>query len=200
MNHVVDILKITVALVLAAGLFTLTAPAAVHASGQLVTLVDRDSDVKTQVDDGKLRVGDGSGALTVNGTVGNSYRGRTPFTRRCVLETDSSSLAYCVFDAVPAGTILVITNISATVSVPSAQSVWHFSLDTTPGAAGSESGAIYLGFDQNTIHDSERTYKWDHHTEVAVLAGVAPRASVLRTASSGVLSGDVHIHGYLTRP
>ena len=46
------------------------APAAGHAAGTLMTLVDSDSATQAQVDgDGRLRVGDGTGPLTVDGTV-----------------------------------------------------------------------------------------------------------------------------------
>ena len=48
----------------------LTLPVGVQAIGQLATIVDADSDIDAaQVDSGSLRVGDGSGALTVDGTV-----------------------------------------------------------------------------------------------------------------------------------
>ena len=46
------------------------APAAGHAAGTLMTLVDSDSATQAQVDgDGRLRVGDGTGPITVDGTV-----------------------------------------------------------------------------------------------------------------------------------
>jgi hypothetical protein len=46
------------------------APIGVQAAGQLASIVDSDSDTDiAQVDAGKLRVGDGSGNLTVDGTV-----------------------------------------------------------------------------------------------------------------------------------
>jgi len=45
-------------------------PIGVQAAGQLASIVDNDSDTDVaQVDSGKLRVGDGSGNLTVDGTV-----------------------------------------------------------------------------------------------------------------------------------
>jgi hypothetical protein len=45
-------------------------PTGVQAVGQLMSIVDEDSDADlAQVDAGSLRVGDGSGALTVDGTV-----------------------------------------------------------------------------------------------------------------------------------
>jgi hypothetical protein len=49
--------------------FAVMLPIGARAAGQLVTLVDPTTDSKARVDSGKLRVGDGSGALTVNGSV-----------------------------------------------------------------------------------------------------------------------------------
>jgi len=45
------------------------APAGVRAAGTLVTLVDPQTSSKAHVTDGKLEIGDGTGALTVNGGV-----------------------------------------------------------------------------------------------------------------------------------
>jgi hypothetical protein len=47
----------------------LLSPAGASAAGSLVSIVDGNGDSKAQVDSGKLRVGDGNGALTVNGSV-----------------------------------------------------------------------------------------------------------------------------------
>ena len=55
---------VTVATVMA-----LLLPVGAQAAGQLMTIVDADSQAKAQVEGGKLRVGDGNGALTVNGAL-----------------------------------------------------------------------------------------------------------------------------------
>jgi hypothetical protein len=44
-------------------------PVAAHAVGSIVSIQDGDGSSKAQVDFGKLRVGDGSGSLTVDGGV-----------------------------------------------------------------------------------------------------------------------------------
>ena len=49
--------------------FAVLLPVGARAAGQLVTLVDPIDSSKTRVDDGKLRVGDGNGSLTVDGSV-----------------------------------------------------------------------------------------------------------------------------------
>jgi len=49
--------------------FAVLLPVGATAAGQLVTIVDEDSSSTAQVDDGFLRVGDGTGPLTVDGTV-----------------------------------------------------------------------------------------------------------------------------------
>ena len=58
-------------LVLAAvAVAAIVTPVAVRAADSLFVLKDADSNQKAQVDNGKLRVGDGSGALNVAGEVG----------------------------------------------------------------------------------------------------------------------------------
>ena len=180
---------VTVATVMA-----LLMPVGAQAAGQLMTIVDANSDAKAQVDSGKLRVGDGNGAMTVNGTVGTSYSGRTPYADSCHLYADGYVQDECTFDAVPAGKVLVITNISAHINVPVTQGLIQFHIDITPSAR------LFIGWDQNTNRDPWRLFTYDHHTEVAVPGGVAPRVSVARTDPAGVLGGDVHIVGYLTTP
>jgi len=52
--------------------FAVLVPIGARATGQLVTVVDATTSTKAHVDaDGKLRVGDGSGRITVDGTVGS---------------------------------------------------------------------------------------------------------------------------------
>ena len=52
-----------------AAVMALLLPVGAHAAGQLMTIVDADSQAKAQVEDGRLRVGDGRGAMTVDGAV-----------------------------------------------------------------------------------------------------------------------------------
>ena len=52
-----------------ATVIVLLLPVGAQAAGQLMTIVDADSATKAHVDGGKLRVGDGNGAMTVNGQV-----------------------------------------------------------------------------------------------------------------------------------
>jgi len=59
----------SVALVVALLLAMMMAPVAATAAGTLVSIVDPSSGAKAHVSDGKLQVGDGSGALTINGNV-----------------------------------------------------------------------------------------------------------------------------------
>ena len=61
-NHIV-------AIVVALSAAAVLAPAGAIAAGSLVTLVDATTGSRARVDSGKVRVGDGSGALTVDGTV-----------------------------------------------------------------------------------------------------------------------------------
>jgi hypothetical protein len=58
-----------VMVVAAVTLFALLLPVGAKAAGQLVTLTDSTTSSKARVDSGKLRVGDGSGPLTIDGQV-----------------------------------------------------------------------------------------------------------------------------------
>ncbi len=60
----------SVGMVMAFMLAVVMLPAGVQAAGQLVSIVDSDSDKdQVKIDAGKLRVGDGAGRLTVDGAV-----------------------------------------------------------------------------------------------------------------------------------
>lgn len=201
MKHVVDVVKYALALVLAAGLVTLMLPAAVQASGQLVTIVDRDSAAQTQVDGGRLRVGDGNGAMTVDGVVGTSYRGRTPYRDFCNIRAEEGHANdICTFRAVPADQVLVITQISAGVRLPSDQAPYSLMVDLDGGLF--DTAAIRVGYDQSTTDGAERSVAYSHHTELAVMGGgqYSMSAGVSRTDTAGVMSGTVAINGYLTTP
>ena len=202
MKNVADVKKYALALVLAVALLALMLPAAVHASGQLVTIVDRDGTTKAAVDRGKLRVGDGDGAMTVNGVLTDSHRGRTPYEDVCTFQTSSAEpdpdFDWCEFDPVPADKVLVITQISADVTVPDGQTVWHFMIDSQIRA--SPSGDMILGADQNVLQGSVRHYIYDHHTEVPLAPGTQFRAAAARAGTSGGFAGRAIIFGYLTNP
>ena len=199
MKHVVDTVKLTLALILAAGLFTLMAPAALHASGQLVTIVDRDSATQTQVDSGKLRVGDGNGAMTVNGIVGASFRGRAPYQDACLIQASSGdSTDICEFGTVPAGTTLIITQITASICVLSGQLIHTFEIDFE---SDDPDGSVYIGYDQATTQDTEsRRITYSHHTELPIGAGDTVEAYAVRNGTDGTMFGHVTIFGYLTTP
>ena len=55
--------------VVSAATIALLLPVGAQAAGQLMTIVDPQTNAKARVDAGELRVGDGDGALTVNGTI-----------------------------------------------------------------------------------------------------------------------------------
>jgi hypothetical protein len=99
----------------------LVAPVAAQAVGQFVTIVDNNDD-QAEVDKGALRVGDGVGPLTVNGTI--------QIGKSTVLDVRSADLVrpYVAFDqagyresdpiqpaimSIPAGQTLLIREISA---------------------------------------------------------------------------------------
>ena len=64
-----EITRTILTAVTVASVMALLLPVGAQAAGQLMTIVDADSNAKVQVEDGKLRVGDGNGAMTVDGAV-----------------------------------------------------------------------------------------------------------------------------------
>ena len=123
-----DLLKIVLALALLASLIALLVPVAAGAAGELMTIVDSDSNSQAQVDGGKLRVGDGSGKLSVDGTIleRETMKGRTIYRDDCGETTgQGDNQALCQFAAVPAGKTLIVTAFAMQTWQPSDQSIYN---------------------------------------------------------------------------
>jgi hypothetical protein len=118
---------LTLALVLVIG--ALLVPTGVNAAASLFRLQDADSNVLAQVDQGKVRVGDGSGNLTIDGNVGITAQqnvvqlgAREPvgLNGSISLPTNTTGASTFAF-AVPLGKVLVVETISAQVRLPDGQ-------------------------------------------------------------------------------
>ena len=82
-TRVREVFKVCSIVAATAVVMGLAAPLGAVAAGQLVTLVDDDTPTKAQVDTGgKLRVGDGAGSLTVNGSVNVTSSPADPVSAR----------------------------------------------------------------------------------------------------------------------
>ncbi len=189
-----DIGKVMVGVVLTAALVPVTA----SASGQLVTLVDSDTNAKAQVENGRLRVGDGDGPLTVNGTLTDSRRGQTPWHREVLAEVGASGYFESAVFTVPEGKRLVLTHFSALVELPSAGSVESLRVRILDFKA---SGAVpafptTFGYDSTTTSGTRRYLSYDADVEIMVDAGDQVRMHGYMTEDGDKLEQAV-FHGYL---
>jgi hypothetical protein len=112
-------------------------PLGIEAATNLVVIKDADSTGKVQVDAGRLRVGDGAGPMTVDGTVGISGTptvavGNTVGTQAApempVMLTGNVHMPddagqVVVLPEVPAGYRLVLEHVFVRASVPSGQTL-----------------------------------------------------------------------------
>ena len=188
-----DLLKIAVTLVASATLIALMIPVAAGAAGDLVTLVDSDSNSQAQVDAGKLRIGDGSGKLSIDGTVlvRETMKGRTVHTASCSdIAGDGDSAAGCQVAAAPAGTTMIVTSIAVLVSLSSAQTLYPPQLYY---------GGIELVPTSSTsaVAGATRSVKYGYVGEFPVPSGAQPGALVNRSATGGPMLLNVHVLGYL---
>lgn len=187
-------LVIAVALVAVGALL---APAGVQAAANLVTIEDSNSNSKAQVDGGKLRVGDGAGTLTVDGTVGavdgNAHESfarqvdTADFVPGFVANGDGFS--------VPSGKILVIEHVSVWTRMITGQRMVRASVRTTasgqqvthdirPAFVGADSGPA----DVNLAAEDLRLYA-DPGTTVFLL--------VERNTPDGGAPVEIAVSGYL---
>ena len=178
---------------------TVLLPVGVQAAGQLVTLVDDNTSTQAQViTGGKLRVGDGSGGITVDGTVNGreTFGGRTTFTDWCSnsAAVGDSHLA-CSFDEVPAGKVLVVTHISARLQIPGDQVVSQASFDLIP--THSPGGDLWLAHSSDAILGDVRVFHFTQESHIPVRAGTAPSIKASRSASTGTAAFTATIAGYL---
>jgi hypothetical protein len=108
-----------VTVLLAVAVVVLLIPAGVHAAGTLVSIVDGNGTSKANVDNGKLRIGDGNGALTVDGRIREFG---TPVHLNYQDALDSDGAIHLLY-TVPSGKRLVIETVSLNVNLPGATTV-----------------------------------------------------------------------------
>jgi hypothetical protein len=187
-----DLLKIVLALALLASLIALLVPVAAGAAGTLVTLVDSDGSSQAQVDAGKLRVGDGDGKLTIDGTVleRETMKGRVVYSDTCGASATAELYSSCAFDAVPAGKTLIVTSLSIQTRHPSSHSI-----RTAYGSVG-----LSLAFPTNVmtaVFGPDRYSSITIAGEIPVEAGAQLVANANRTATDGLLYLNAYMFGYL---
>ena len=161
-------------------------PVGAQAAGQLMTIVDADSSAKAHVEGGKLRVGDGSGAMTVNGalTARDTFAGRTPFYDRCILSSASMHNLCPTAKTVPAGKVLVVTHVSAHIELPSTHTVRSLALNILHDDVDQYAGRITLSADRyDDIGNGRRVISYSQQMELPVRAGSDLRFSLSRAGT-----------------
>ena len=191
-----DVGKVMVGVVFAVALV----PVAASGAGQLVTLVDNDTPSKAQIDGGRLRIGDGDGHVTVDGTLTDSRRGQTPWHGQAFPEAATGSdraLGDKVF-VVPRGKRLVVTHVSALFTVPSAAGIEQLEIVVTD-VAGSATTNYFspFGYDSFTQSGTERYFSYDADVEIIIDPGDSIGIGGTTTPTDGVKTLDATFHGYL---
>ena len=193
----VDLLKIVLALALLASLLAVLLPVAAGAAGQLFTIVDSDSNVQAQVDGGKLRVGDGAGKLTVDGTIveRETMRGRAPYQVTCGFsEPNGDSVGACSLGAVPAGKSLVLTHVSGYLVLPPNQPIRHVALLLS---TAENELTLYLNELRSVTAGSFTRTTIAQPVDVVTAAGDEIEVHALREVATGTMTGAVVLYGYL---
>jgi hypothetical protein len=184
----------------------LLVPRAAGAVNQLVSIVDGDGTSRVQVDNGKLRVGDGAGALTVNGAVRVSNPVTQPIPVRGfqtpVFVAKSGDMVGNIGEVdlltVPAGKLLVVESVSVMLELPAGQSPHAIVLRLHTAQRDSN---VYLAptflEGQGGLRD---TYTFSGDYRLYAPAGSSVQALGVRLESSGLAILDASISGYLTHP
>lgn len=174
-------------------------PVAVNAAGTLMTIVDDNTNSTAQVDGGALRVGDGSGRMTVDGIVHtrDSWSAhRTPYTDWCSVAVGGTDFAFCEMSDVPAGKLLIVQHVSIHVEMPNTQTIHTQYLDVDP--YGSPMGNMYLPFDRyDEIGNGRRVFTTSEHGEFPLRANTPVNVYVRRTGTTGTVTVRATISGYL---
>ena len=185
-----DVGKVMVGVVFAVALV----PVAASASGQLVTLVDQDTASKAQVDAGRLRIGDGAGALTIDGRLTDSRRGQSPWHEGAIAYTSGTdhSMQSATF-TVPNRKRLVLTHVSALVEVPSELDVAFLRL-----VVGNDNAIIAttLGYDSSAVSGTRRFISYDADLEILIDAN-QPVYMIAESYGDGDKSLKASFFGYL---
>ena len=188
-----DLVKLVIALVTSATLIAMMLPVAAGAAGTLMTIVDSDSNSQAQVDGGKLRVGDGDGKLSIDGTVLEraTMKGRTPFRDGCGETTgQGDGQASCQFAAVPAGKTLIVTTLSMQTWQPSDQSIYN-------GNWWVDLEHFYPTNVMIGINGTKRYTSFSFAGELALTSGEILNAGALRANVTGEFVMGASVFGYL---
>ena len=174
-SRVAETLKICSIVAATAIVVSLAMPLGASAAGQLFTLVDSDSDTQAQVDDtGKLRIGDGAGSLTVDGSVGIASSPGTPVSARESAKVFADSMVFtglpantvkCEQVGIGTGNLIRIETIGVSASGAAAPSAWvRLETETKPSYASSLDLDLQLA-------PSKSTFPWTGINQVDLIAG-----------------------------
>ncbi len=180
-------------------------PVGVQAAGQLVTIVDDDTADAAQVEGGRLLVGDGGDALTVEGSVGQAgipFRGKLsvhiPIGKKHAMSAKTLK--------VPAGKRLIVTRLSGSGYIFKGESLEGLWLrDSTPTYPGVGEAFAYTQHWISPVsyttssNGVRRNITYASDTNIPVGAGEDLRFEAMRTGKD--LDGEafvkVEITGYL---
>lgn len=119
-SRVTEVFKICAIIATTALLLSVAVPVTAEATNHLITLVGPSGDKAKVSDTGALKVGDGEGPMTVNGTVDLAGRppvrpAEVPFSRYVRVVTTTSGTQLCETLPLPAGKVL-LKSVAVTVT------------------------------------------------------------------------------------
>ena len=191
-----DTLKTAFIVVVTMATTSVTLPLGAHAAGQLMTIVDSDSASKAQVDDGSLRIGDGNGALTTNGSARIEPRGAPKHVWLTARANDGSDyFANAPSYTVPAGRRFLVTRISGYAAVPASQAIHLLSLNANHGQL--IDAVVHIAPDNHVDQPETRWFTYEENTMFTVRSGRELYVHAFRTGNSGSANVELHVMGYL---
>ena len=177
-------------------------PVEAQAAGQLMTIVDPSSDSKARVDAGRLRVGDGLGPLSVDGSVSSVPAGRPlQVWLAAGSSTGSADVDSSTEYTVPAGKEFVVTHISGTAVLPDGQAVTVLHLLTHEDAiadGGLGITARHMLAPENYVSaNGKRTFTFEDSVLFTATSGARLHLVGDRSHTTGSASLNFHVSGYL---
>jgi len=182
----------------------LLVPHVAQAVGQTVSIVDGDGSSRVQVDKGKLRVGDGAGRLTVDGSVlvSNDLARPVPvqgfgepvFVAKAIPFTGSAGTMNLL--SVPKGKLFVIESVSVQLELPQGQTAHAIQIRVSTAQQDADIRLAPTFLSGNGSMADTYTFSGEYHAYAP--AGAKVQAMGLRLQSTGQAFLDASISGYLT--
>ena len=195
-----DNVRIALTVVATVALTSVMVPLGASAASNLVSLIDADGD-RARIENGKLRVGDGEGAMTVDGGVNTAPGGRPIHVNLTATGGVDRSLEYLNTYTVPTGRRLVVTHVSGQVDLPDPQEVYSLAIftgeDAEPHPDTYLNARHYFAPDSDVTFNGRRVFTFAQDMQWTVPGGATLFLDGMRTGPGGTVDAYVFVTGYL---